>query len=606
MKTQSIGSCGVLIGASGVNHMYNIAMPRAAEALQQYKTSRENGDELDNPKIAFACAGLLALKITSSTNSAKGWPDAQNRYWWKLRLEDGSTNEEFAFECDNARGYPDKSDPNRYWFIIHGPNGVKMEGFSWEADRQKGFPDGSGNYWRYVQYTECGPIKEWMEEKDFNYLKRLSVKDPGLFKKELAELKAANSQHPAIKRLEQEQAKAEEQQRLAAEEKQRQEQIAERLRLAEMKELEDKKLREESEFSFRRPFKLNTAKEVKISAGPIPDNFRCPITHEIMLDPVMAMDGHAYEREAILQALEKSMLSPMTGQPMDSKVVIPNHSMRSMIRDFLTKNPECWQEVYVSTAAVNELLVLSLGTASLDLRKWESILRADPRLLTLPLQGVTLLEVLCKQTESIVKTYLPALLNLLTPKDWQDLIRIYSAQDWLKLVAQTCERCAAPELAAEFLNKLQAGLGIKEINPQEMALYALEQKHLGLFKLALSQLKDVNVPVDGDKNTLLHLTARQGQTEMVQCLVNRGAHLKQRNAAGLKAEGVARLAGFEATADQIAVFKLTPVLERMGFFTGLRRLETMEKELGQLEALKKEVQELKASVSGPSGYAKKI
>jgi hypothetical protein len=606
MKTQSIGSCGVIPLESVYMPSMRDSSHRAAEALQQYKTSRENGDELDNPKIAFPCAGLLALKITSSTNSAKGWPDAQNRYWWKLRLEDGSTNEEFAFECDNARGYPDKSDPNRYWFIIHGPNGVKMEGFSWEADRQKGFPDGSGNYWRYVQYTECGPIKEWMEEKDFNYLKRLSVKDPGLFKKELAELKAANSQHPAIKRLEQEQAKAEEQQRLAAEEKQRQEQIAERLRLAEMKELEDKKLREESEFSFRRPFKVNTAKEVKIPAGLIPDNFRCPITQEIMLDPVMAMDGHAYEREAILQALEKSMLSPMTGQPMDSKVVIPNHSMRSMIRDFLTKNPECWQEVYVSTAAVNELLVLSLGTASLDLRKWESILRADPRLLTLPLQGVTLLEVLCKQTESIVKTYLPALLNLLTPKDWQDLIRIYSAQDWLKLVAQTCERCAAPELAAEFLNKLQAGLGIKEINPQEMALYALEQKHLGLFKLALSQLKDVNVPVDGDKNTLLHLTARQGQTEMVQCLVNRGAHLKQRNAAGLKAEGVARLAGFEATADQIAVFKLTPVLERMGFFTGLRRLETMEKELGQLEALKKEVQELKASVSGPSGYAKKI
>jgi hypothetical protein len=323
-----------------------------------------------------------------------------------------------------------------------------------------------------------------------------------------------------------------------------------------------------------------------------------------MLDPVMAMDGHAYEREAILQALEKSMLSPMTGQPMDSKVVIPNHSMRSMIRDFLTKNPECWQEVYVATAAVNELLALSSRAASLDLQKWESILRADPRLLTLPLQGITLLEFLCQQTESIVKTYLPALLNLLMTKDWQDLIRIYSAQDWLKLVAQTCERCAAPELAAEFLNKLQAGLGIKEINPLEMALYALEQKHLGLFKLALSQLKDVNVPVDGDKNTLLHLTARQGQTEMVQCLVNRGAHLKQRNAAGLKAEGVARLAGFEATADQIAVFKLTPVLERMGFFTGLQQLEVLKKELGQLEALKKEVQELKASVSGFSGYSK--
>ena len=223
-------------------------------------------------------------------------------------------------------------------------------------------------------------------------------------------------------------------------------------------------------------------------------------------------------------------------------------------------------------------------------------MRTDLRLLTLPLKGVTLLNFLCNQKPLPAKNYLPVLLNLLTPKDWQDLIRIHSVQDWLKLVTQTCERCSDSNyIAANFLNKLQTGLGIK-INPLEMALYALEQKHLGLFKLALSQLKDVNISVDDEKNTLLHLAAHQGQTEMVLCLVNSGAHLKQRNAAGLKAERLARLASFEETADQIAVFKLTPVLERMGFFTGLQ----------QLEALKKEVQELKASVSGPSGYAKKM
>jgi len=253
----------------------------------------------------------------------------------------------------------------------------------------------------------------------------------------------------------------------------------------------------------------------------------------------------------------------MTGEQRESISIFPNHNTRSMIRDFLTQHPECWQEVHVSTTMINELLALSSGVAPFDLQKWGGILRADPRLLTLPLKGVVLLEFLCNQKELLVTTYLPALLNLLTPKNWQDLTQVRSTQEWLKLITQTCERCAVPGLAAEFLNKLQAGLGIKEINPLEMALYALEQKHIGLFKLALSLLKDVNVPVDDDKNTLLHLAARQGQTEMVQCLVNRGTHLKQRNAAGLKAEGIARLAGFEATADQIAVFKLTPVLERM-------------------------------------------
>ncbi|MCC2667386.1 MAG: hypothetical protein K0S63_1302, partial [Gammaproteobacteria bacterium] len=31
----------------------------------------------------------------------------------------------------------------------------------------------------------------------------------------------------------------------------------------------------------------------------VPDAFECPITAEIMLDPLMASDGHSYERIAI-------------------------------------------------------------------------------------------------------------------------------------------------------------------------------------------------------------------------------------------------------------------------------------------------------------------
>jgi len=30
-----------------------------------------------------------------------------------------------------------------------------------------------------------------------------------------------------------------------------------------------------------------------------PPEFYCPITHEVMVDPVVAQDGHTYERQAI-------------------------------------------------------------------------------------------------------------------------------------------------------------------------------------------------------------------------------------------------------------------------------------------------------------------
>ena len=45
------------------------------------------------------------------------------------------------------------------------------------------------------------------------------------------------------------------------------------------------------------------------------------------------MDGHTYERSAIEQWLETHNTSPATGLELDSKQLIPNHSLRSLIRE---------------------------------------------------------------------------------------------------------------------------------------------------------------------------------------------------------------------------------------------------------------------------------
>ena len=46
------------------------------------------------------------------------------------------------------------------------------------------------------------------------------------------------------------------------------------------------------------------------------------------------VDGHTYERSAIEQWLETHNISPATGLELDSKQLIPNHRLRSLIRDF--------------------------------------------------------------------------------------------------------------------------------------------------------------------------------------------------------------------------------------------------------------------------------
>ncbi|EOD27361.1 hypothetical protein EMIHUDRAFT_73367, partial [Emiliania huxleyi CCMP1516] len=65
-----------------------------------------------------------------------------------------------------------------------------------------------------------------------------------------------------------------------------------------------------------------------------PDDFVCPITTELMSDPVMAADGHAYERSAIERWLATKSTSPLTGGALEHPYLTPNHMLRRQIRDW--------------------------------------------------------------------------------------------------------------------------------------------------------------------------------------------------------------------------------------------------------------------------------
>jgi Mg-chelatase subunit ChlD len=66
-------------------------------------------------------------------------------------------------------------------------------------------------------------------------------------------------------------------------------------------------------------------------------NFYCPITDELMVDPVMDPDGNTYERAAIIQWLSTHNTSPITRAPLTVNQLIPNRSLRSAIEDELAK-----------------------------------------------------------------------------------------------------------------------------------------------------------------------------------------------------------------------------------------------------------------------------
>ncbi len=101
----------------------------------------------------------------------------------------------------------------------------------------------------------------------------------------------------------------------------------------------------------RRSSSLGSVTEEPPHAGPPPQSsydlcrtseqppmrsFQCPITHEVMRDPVMAADGHSYERAAITRWIGRAVpgaptRSPCTNMPLAHARLTPNHSLRAAI-----------------------------------------------------------------------------------------------------------------------------------------------------------------------------------------------------------------------------------------------------------------------------------
>lgn len=65
----------------------------------------------------------------------------------------------------------------------------------------------------------------------------------------------------------------------------------------------------------------------------LPNMPPCPITGFPMVDPVVAADGHTYERTAIARWLKTSDKSPMTGSILVHKELVPNYGLMSSIQE---------------------------------------------------------------------------------------------------------------------------------------------------------------------------------------------------------------------------------------------------------------------------------
>ena len=71
----------------------------------------------------------------------------------------------------------------------------------------------------------------------------------------------------------------------------------------------------------------------------VPDELRCPITSLPFKHPVIAPDGHTYERDALARWLKKKYSSPLHGTPMPPGNIIPDVSVSMALSKFRLTRP---------------------------------------------------------------------------------------------------------------------------------------------------------------------------------------------------------------------------------------------------------------------------
>ena len=108
----------------------------------------------------------------------------------------------------------------------------------------------------------------------------------------------------------------------------------------------------------------------------LPNMPSCPITGEPMEHPVVAADGHTYERAAIARWLQASDKSPLTGSVLPHKELVPNYGLLSTLQEQADKsllNPPPPLTANISTAIVPDPVI----DAELALPQHESLAKTS-------------------------------------------------------------------------------------------------------------------------------------------------------------------------------------------------------------------------------------
>ena len=256
----------------------------------------------------------------------------------------------------------------------------------------------------------------------------------------------------------------------------------------------------------------------------IPEKYCCSITHQVMIDPVIAADGYNYEREAITQWLQTHDTSPKTNEKLDHKNLTTNHDKRSDILDFLDSYPELYigDEVYLCKSWIAEFITAIKQNKLQEVQRW---LDKDKRLLTCKLEDdFTALHLACEFSYEVVDI----LLKTLKQRNQS----ILPGEIGFKPVHLNLLLERALSSRDHFHYDLLLSLGAELEQPDALQNTLLHRMVVNNNPEAVSWLleqKTVLESYNSEGNTPLLLSVIHNNKELVEFLLKKGADPKVKN-----------------------------------------------------------------------------
>ncbi|ACE06220.1 hypothetical protein Aasi_0849 [Candidatus Amoebophilus asiaticus 5a2] len=287
-----------------------------------------------------------------------------------------------------------------------------------------------------------------------------------------------------------------------------------------------------------------TQEEYEANNESIPDECFCPITQEIMKDPVIVQDGHTYERTAIEQWFSTGKCtSPKTGLNLLSTKLTPNYTMRSLIQELKESIPNLARHKVNLEEARQKIYQLEQQLAEGKQKNFSATL-SDVDIAELASQAKEgNLEALIKILDLSKNHHTHAQYQLgIMYKTGRGVEKDYKkAVEWLQKAAEKGDARAQRDLIAIHTdrgstNKVDKQV-VKPVQKNEgkiSKLYLAVQKgHTEAVKRLLTQETNINVN-ERDKNGMstVHLTSGMGNIEILKLLLEYKADVNTKNING--------------------------------------------------------------------------